>query len=185
MKRSLWLARRREPYYDSWFIHIGVLFQDALPGDSLLLATPLVSVRIGNQSWLSKHFVVAVIKLPALIHSLPISDAAKKMVCGPREWENCFQILFSRAVGSYSIAEYRQHIRPHTRTPSQSIIPLIIAVTPHAVANLLSRLHFLTLGRGNFYRAFYLEALRQCDSNLLKRCSNVTWIRRLAGKGCP
>jgi len=56
---------------------------------------------------------VAMINFPTLIWSLPISNAAKVKTCSSATpWKSFREILCSRAVGSYSLTAYRQHIRP-------------------------------------------------------------------------
>src|SRR3990170_1072745 len=37
IRRRLWLSRNRESYHGSMFIHVGVIFQDRLPGRALLV----------------------------------------------------------------------------------------------------------------------------------------------------
>jgi abequosyltransferase len=53
MKREIWLARERERYFGSYWMDVAVVFQERLPGPTLVIATPLISVRAGNQSWVS------------------------------------------------------------------------------------------------------------------------------------
>ena len=71
IRRDLWLSRDRKPYFGSLFVHVGVIFQDRLPGDALVVARPLVAVRNANVSWASRSFEIWMFKWPGLIWSLP------------------------------------------------------------------------------------------------------------------
>ena len=40
IQRQLWRARDKASYFGSYFIHVGVVFQQPLPGDTLVIAEP-------------------------------------------------------------------------------------------------------------------------------------------------
>lgn len=85
IKREVWLSRIREPFFGSWFIHIGVIFQRPLANGALVLAEPLIQIRYGVASWSGRAFDIWMVAWPKLIWSLPgISDTAKQLVV-PRE----------------------------------------------------------------------------------------------------
>src|SRR5262249_16843418 len=51
IRKSIWIERERSRYYGSWFLHVGVVFQRALPAETRVIAKPLIIVRAGNASW--------------------------------------------------------------------------------------------------------------------------------------
>jgi len=45
IKRAIWLTRDRQRYYGSLGNHVWVIFQERLPGETLMMAEPLISFR--------------------------------------------------------------------------------------------------------------------------------------------
>lgn len=81
IKREVWIGRIRNKYYGSWFIHIGVIFQDKLNNSAFVIACPLIKIRYGVASWSGKAFDIWMRSWPELIWSLPtISDSSKQLV---------------------------------------------------------------------------------------------------------
>ena len=69
IKRQLWATREKESYFGTCFIHVGVIFQQPLPGNALVISEPLISARYGNASWLGKYFEIWMFKWPNLVWS--------------------------------------------------------------------------------------------------------------------
>jgi len=139
IRRAIWLERDKEPYFGSLFIHVGVIFQSPMPNEVLLLAEPLISIRYGNAKWQPQQFEIWMLKWPALLWSFPgISDRAKNAVTSPRRWLNIDRLLFYRAQGAYSLAVYREWVRPLARSYWERIPGLSVACIPRVLANTLA-----------------------------------------------
>lgn len=135
IKRDLWLSRERQRYYGSNFIHTGVMFQKRLPGPALVMATPLICYRDGNsQSFASEWSEIWLSRWPAVVESLGISKAAKKLVETAEPWNSPLWLLMLRGANMYSVAAYRRWVRPKLGATAERILPLLIAVLPHKFA---------------------------------------------------
>jgi glycosyltransferase involved in cell wall biosynthesis len=148
IRRSLWLSRERAPYFGSLFIHVGVIFQDPLPGEALVVARPLVSVRNANISWAARSFEIWMVKWPELIWSFPaFPDRIKEGICPREPWRGLKPLLTHRAMGSYSLEEYRRWIAPRKASAGWKSAAWMIAVAPGHLVNALSLL-YCTLFQG-------------------------------------
>ncbi len=134
IRREIWLARNRARYYESWFIHVGVIFQERIPGNTLVIANPLISIRVGNQSWIGKWFEIWRLKWPSVISSLPVSESAKRNARADEAWRTFRGLLAVRAYRWYSWTEYRQHIRPRLRSHMAAVSPILVAMLPVPLA---------------------------------------------------
>jgi abequosyltransferase len=130
IKRAIWLDRDREKYYGSLFIHVGVIFQRHLPGDTLVIAKPLINYRLGNShSFASKNSSVFLNKCPSLAESMALTESSK------RKWSGLRWLPFLRGSGDYSLSEYRLWIRPRFGSFHERAIPLLIAFLPCVLVN--------------------------------------------------
>jgi abequosyltransferase len=178
IKRAIWLARDRERYYGSSFVFLGVIFQEPLPGDALIIAEPLVSYRMGNAHTFSQRmFETYLVKFPALIGSLAPSEAAKTEVCNQETWRDFRDLLLWRARGLYSLHEYRQWIRPTQSSVRDIVIPSIVARMPGALANAMLVLYCIVIRRpfrGLWEPEFLLQMLRESRFH----CRNWRFFKR-------
>ena len=142
IRRDLWRSRDRTPYFGSLFVHVGVIFQDRLPGDALVVARPLVAVRNANVSWASRSFEIWMFKWPGLIWSIPgIPDEVKASVCPRDPWRGWKALLTHRAMGSYSVEEYRRWIAPLAAPASRKAMAWAVAAAPGHLVNALALLY--------------------------------------------
>lgn len=147
IKRELWLARERERYYGSRFIHVGVIFQAPLPGRALVMATPLMSLRLGNeQTHMKEFFLVWRINLPSLVWSLPIAESTKRRFSVAQPWRRLGYLLALRSMGSYSLIEYRRWISPRLHSCRERLFPVLVVLLPRRVAHSLYVLHAVIAG---------------------------------------
>jgi abequosyltransferase len=148
IKRQLWLSREKEKYFGSYFIHVGVIFQEPLPGDALVIAEPLISLRYGNASWLGKYFQIWMFKWPDLIWSFnQLPDSAKTPVCLEFPWRNNAKLLLFRANGAYTKTEYTQWLKPRLKTYRARLVPGMIAYFPGRLVNLLAFIYYFFFRR--------------------------------------
>jgi len=163
IRRNLWLARNRVPYFGSLFVHIGVIFQERLHGNAIVIAKPLVSVRNANVSWASRSFEIWMFKWPELIWSFKdIGDAAKSRVSPRDPWKNLKALMTHRAMGSYSMTEYRKWINPASSSRLDGFPAWLTALLPGHVANALCLLYCVLTYDRNKYPLYNLLHSRYC-----------------------
>jgi abequosyltransferase len=147
IRRSLWLARDRAAYYGSLFIHVGVIFQAPGIQSARVVAEPCVALRDGNAMWAARTFEIWALKWPELIWSFPgYSDAAKRAVCEKDQWRKFKFLFYHRAMGSYSLSEFRKFLGPRARGWSR-VKAYIAAAFPGTVANVIVVLYYFLLKR--------------------------------------
>jgi glycosyltransferase involved in cell wall biosynthesis len=147
VRRKLWLERDRSSYYGSLFVHVGVIFQPKPIEKVRVIADPLITIRNGNAMWTSRGFEIGMFKWPHLIWSFSgFSDHAKAAICPREPWKHFKQLCFYRALGWYTIREYRCFLSGKVNGMSR-ILALAIAAIPAVAANILASLYFLLLNR--------------------------------------
>jgi glycosyltransferase involved in cell wall biosynthesis len=145
--RISWLARERQAYYGSLFIHFGVIFQSPPLVDVKVIAEPLITVRCGNAMWTPRSFEVWMLKWPQLIWSFPdFSDALKQSVCPREPWRSIKALFRCRALGSYTIAEFRNYCSCNVKNIWR-VIACLVSVFPASLANAGMILYFSVLSR--------------------------------------
>jgi abequosyltransferase len=143
IKREVWMTRERSRYYNSFYIHIGVIFQQALPRDALFIAEPLISYRMGNlQTFSPKAIEILWVKWPSLVRSLALSGETKSKVCDAEPWTNLGQLVWRRAQGHYSLAVYQRFVRHRLRSRRQKFAPVLVAILPGVFVNLVCLLYY-------------------------------------------
>lgn len=143
IRRDLWMARERERYFGSEFIHIGVIFQAPLPGTALVISKPLISIRYGMAQWTERSFDIWMFKWPELVWSLPdISDDAKNRVTPREPWRILKTLLTFRAMGAYSSKVYHDKVRNRIQDRGQRAVPSLVSMLPGRMLNLLGVAYF-------------------------------------------
>lgn len=161
IRRDFWLSRARAPYYGSLFVHVGVIFQDPLPGNALVVARPLVSVRNANVSWAARSFEIWMFKWPELLWSFKgFSDRVKSSVVPRDPWKGAKALLTHRAMGSYSLVEYRKWIAPLPSAPFRKAMAWAIGAAPWRMVNALALLYCDLFHRNNRIPRFNLSNSR-------------------------
>jgi abequosyltransferase len=136
IRREIWLARDRKSYYGTQFIHMGVMFQSPAIGAAKVIAEPLIMIRNGNAMWTPRAFEIWSFKWPALLWSFgDFSEATRCSVCPREPWRGFNFLLYHRALGSYSIAEFRKHLAGVARGRAR-VVAWLMAHCPAALANL-------------------------------------------------
>ena len=118
IRRSLWMERKREPYFGTLLFHVGVIFQAPLARVKVL-AEPLILLRAGNPMWTSRGFEIWMFKWPNLIWSFDaFSDSAKMQVVAREPWRQRRQLTMFREIGAFSHAGYLQFFKAAGRGAS-------------------------------------------------------------------
>lgn len=158
IKRQLWLSRKREKYYGSGFIHVGVIFDQPIEGSILVTADPLVSIRLGNAQWTSRAFQIWMINWPSLIWSFSSLSEAAKLAISPREpWRSLKTLLFNRAFGMYSTNDYQRVIHGQPVPAPMKVISRLIARIPRVLLYIPAWLYIIAIMPDKAYALFSLN----------------------------
>lgn len=161
VRKEIWSSRDKEPYFGSFFAHLGILFQAPLPGTTLVIAEPLVRVRNGNISWSGRSFEIWMVRWPSLIGSLAsIPPASRRKVSHPEPWRIPSKLAEYRAMGAYSIEEYRKWIAQRHPSAIVRAMAFAIAVIPGTLVNSLCLGYFLFFDRGSRIPLYHLRTSR-------------------------
>lgn len=172
IRREVWMARDRASHYGSYFIHVGVIFQHPLPGPTLVIADPLISIRFGNTQWRPKEFEIRMIRWTDLVASLDaVRGDVRRRQYPVAPWLSSKSLFFYRAKGTYGLDQYRQWVRPRVQTLRDRGRGYAIACFPGVLANLIGMLycrlpyrdanvHLLDMKASRFfYRHWFKNAL--------------------------
>lgn len=148
IRRSLWNDREKEKYFGTEFIHVGVIFQADLPRPAHVIVDPLIRQRYGVSMWSSRNFEVSVLKWPLLIRSFEnITLQNRERLSCPASWENTKVLLYRRARGSYSFAQYCKHLHPLRAGVGQKIKAVLVSITPGSMVNLAAIFYYSKIRR--------------------------------------
>jgi abequosyltransferase len=172
VKRAIWREREREQYFDSFYVFVGVIFQRRLPGNTLVIAEPLINCRVGNtHTFTPKLFELVMVKWPSVVWSLDISDAAKQSTRRD-PWRNPLWLLL------YSMSEYRSLVRPRACSTRQRLIPVLVAKLPGTIVNALCILVCSCCPDPHANRQIYMSLLRKSRFNMWKRIPSSKMMAR-------
>lgn len=175
IRRELWMSRDRDRYFDSMFVHVGVIFQAPFLGRVKLLTASLVTMRAGNAMWRPRSFEIWGFRWPALIWGFDgYAEQAKRRVTLREPWRNLVWLMAFRALGAYSIAEYKVFFS-HIRVGPWRIILFLTAIFPGRLSNFLAIMALALLGRGGGDRVYDLTASSRF-SNTASRILASLWL---------
>lgn len=167
INRQLWLERDRASYYGTLFIHVGVIFQHPPMTGVQVIADPLIVIRYGNAMWSPRGFEIWMFKWPQLIRSFAdFSEESKRRVCVSEPWRNWRGLIFYRATGAYSVAEFYKFIS-HRLRGLEWLRAYLLAIIPASMASLACIAYFV-LARRTDYMVWY-DLLRSRSSSRLSR----------------
>jgi len=142
IRRTFWMSRNRTDYYGSLFVHVGVIFQSPPVERVRVIAEPLIIVRYGNAMWTPRSFEIWMFLWPNLIWSFPdFTDAVKREICRREPWRSFNALFHHRALGAYSMMEYRRCWSGDSRK-LQRFVACIISLFPQSVANFIMVFYF-------------------------------------------
>lgn len=170
IKREIWMARDKERYFESFFIHVGVIFQARLPADTLVITQPCISVRFGNTQWRPREFEIRMIKWTNLVWSLQsVSESTIRRCYRPEPWRSVKSLLFYRAKGTYSMTEYRRWVQPRLKSRWDTVKALTVALLPGGLANLIGLIYCSFPYRDSNIHLLDMKLSRFHITNLLKK----------------
>lgn len=174
IKRELWLARERETYYGSLFIHVGVIFQQPLLTKIALISKPLISIRYGNAMWTPRGLEIWLIKWPNLIWSFEgYSTKSKASVCPNDYVKKLKRLVFYRATGAYTYTEFRRFLAPQSSWLG-CLGYLLIALFPAKLMNILASIYCALINKSMKMAMYSLD-----NSKYQNPASR--WASRLVG----
>ncbi len=143
IKKSLWTEYPRDIFYGTRFIHVGVISSLHAHTKALVVAEPLIKIRLGNAEWSNISFKVWAELWPKLIWSISgLQDATKKSIC-PKDPSGNLKFLFwLRAQGSFSKKEFDVFISPKPIF-TVKILALVIALLPQSLPRTIYYLYGL------------------------------------------
>jgi abequosyltransferase len=147
-----------------------VMFQSPAIGAAKVIAQPLIVIRNGNAMWTPRAFEIWSFKWPALLWSFAdFSESTKRSVCPRDPWRGFNFLLFHRALGSYSLEEFRKYLASIARGRARAVAWLV-AQCPAALANLASVIYFGLFKRGSRRVELY-EVLRSRHAGATSRAA--------------
>lgn len=171
VRRELWLQRDRASFYGTVFIHIGVLFQSPPIGRVTVISEPLIRIRYGNAMWTSRGFEIWMFKWPKLIWSFDGYAAdARARITSREPWRRIRRLVHARAIGSYSIVEYRRYVACAAEGGGLTAAWLV-ARMPGSLANAVAGTYCMVGNRAAKAAAYDLA-----------RSRHSTWVSRLAAR---
>jgi len=157
--RQLWLARDKEQYMGTGFIHVGVLLQRPISEPVRVISEPLITIRYGDALYMrsSRYFEIWMFLWPNLLWSFPdFCDAAKRRVSMKEPWRRYRTLLLFRAKGAYSAKEYREWLEGRLSSQVDKVAARLVAACPGSVANFISFVYYYASGRHDLLLIFDL-----------------------------
>jgi len=109
IRRSVWLSRNREPFYGTFFIHVGVVFQSPQINNIYLISDPLILIRYGNATWTQNAFKIWNLDWPKLIWSFnSLSYDEKIKICREYPYLRFSTLFYNKAMGSFGFNQLRK-----------------------------------------------------------------------------
>jgi glycosyltransferase involved in cell wall biosynthesis len=162
IRRETWLAREHDRYFGTEFIHVGVIFQEPLPGSTRVIGQPYITIRFGNAQWTSRSFEVFMLKWPHIIWSLDrISAQTRRKRVKPEPWRRLKTLRFYRAVGSYSRDMYEKIIAPSNASGPWKLAALAISLLPQPAFNAYMLWYLKTFRKKKIMAIYELSKSRE------------------------
>ena len=162
IERQVWLARVREPYYGTEFIHVGVIFQRPLSGPVLVMATPWISIRYGNFTWGPRSAEISLFRWPELVWSFDgLPEQARKQLCPKEGWRRLLRILYHRGFGRISASNYSQYLSRWKLRLWERLLLNAVLRMPEKILNLIA-LVFYSLVRRDWATVYLLKTSPAC-----------------------
>jgi len=158
VERSFWLERVQEKYFGTGFVHVGVIFDRPIEKEVLMVAQPLVIIRLGNAQWSSRTFQIWMFGWPDLVWSFSgISDQAKEKITARNPWSSLGVLLLQRTLGTYSVREYQTLLRQRFSSQRRGLAAWMIALLPRFLLFPLAWVYAMTRPAERAMRLFELR----------------------------
>ncbi len=162
IRRKTWLEREHARYFGTEFIHVGVIFQEPLPGNARVIGHPYITIRYGNAHWTSRSFEIWMMKWPHIIGSLDrISVEARRKRVKPEPWRRLKTLRLYRALGSYSREMYEKIVAPSNASRPWKLAALAISLLPQQALNSYMLWYFKTFRKHKIMPIYELAKSRE------------------------
>lgn len=170
IRRDRWLARAREPYYGSLFIHVGVIFQSPVLDSVKLMAAPVIRIRYGNAMWTARGYDIWTRMWPSLVWSFEhFSPAARRRVSIEHPARRLKTLLWFRAIGAFAPAQLG---RAPGGPPGGAPFARAVAALPAGLVNSLLALYCYASAHGDARMKLYELSMARCAGRLTR------WLAR-------
>ncbi|MGB8225921.1 MAG: glycosyltransferase family 2 protein [Sedimentisphaerales bacterium] len=164
INRNLWLQREKERYFGTGFIHIGVIFQAPLPASAFVIAEPYITIRYGNSQWSQRAFEIWIFRWPNLLYSFAhIPERAKREYQNTESWPRLRKIIIYRAMGAYTLEEYKKWFAAADSSLRWRFATLFIALMPACFVNLFLLSYLKIIKK----EALLIECLKNDKNNIM------------------
>jgi glycosyltransferase involved in cell wall biosynthesis len=169
IRRQLWLDRRKDEYFGTFFVHIGVIFQAPLPNSVLVIAQPLIAKRTGPSVWTPRGFEVWMFRWPELVWSFDFTEDAKRRVSAHEPWRKLTRLVRYRAKGSYALPQYRSWLAPRMNVGLERLAAWLVSIIPLCLANFISVVYYTYSKKRSCEELINLKASPYYFANCLRR----------------
>jgi glycosyltransferase involved in cell wall biosynthesis len=143
INRQLWLSRNRKMYFGTEFIHLGVIFQEKIPGKSVIISYPYITIRFGNAQWTERSFKIWMFSWPEFIWSFSlITENSKKEVVARYPWMSLKKLFIHRLNGDYNYIVYKKYFSKKENNIFWNFFAFSISIIPRFVILKLHKIHF-------------------------------------------
>lgn len=127
MKREVWFSVDRQPFIGTYFVPAGVILKTNEILSVYYLSDPEILYRSGNQSWTARSFEIWYFKWPRLIWGFTqYPESVREAITPAEPWHRFLTVLKSRAMGEFTLAIYKQHLRKSLSVSERlSLFPLL------------------------------------------------------------
>ncbi len=134
INRNLWMEREKEKYFETEFIHIGVIFQKSLPQSTLVIAEPFIQIRYENAQWSPRAMEIWIKKWPKLLFSFNhIKEEYRNKYQLTNPWVRFKRIVLIREMEAYNYKEYKKWFLTDEYSFIWKVFAFIIAIIPSCV----------------------------------------------------
>lgn len=148
IKKDIWENRDKGSYFETEFVHIGVIFQKLLPTSIRVITKPYIKIRYGNAQWTSRKFEIWMVKWPQLLWSFNlISQTAKQRIVAREPWRKLRSLFIYRSLAAFNIAVLKKLISKYTVSYLWLIIAACISLFPVKLASIIILKYYLISGK--------------------------------------
>lgn len=142
IRKSIWEQRKREIYFGTEFIHVGVIFQHSFEKTILVIAEPYIVIRYGNAQWEPRRFNIWMFKWPKLIWSFQhFSNKAKNKITPLEPWRSFRTLFICRSDGELYYDIYQKYLSCVEANVFWKVCALFISIFPRDIISFIRKLY--------------------------------------------
>ena len=146
IEKELWNSREKEKYFNTEFIHVGVIFQKVIQKQILVISEPMIIIRIGNEQWTSRSFEIWLFKWPRLINSFNIIPYKYKSIFSEKpSFRRLRNVFVQRCKGSYNFSIYKKWFHNEKHPNYWKLSLFLISIIPVSFSKLILNIYLIKL----------------------------------------